>query len=205
MSGCAGHTIHRHQSHCGWNNANPPVLTIAPGESVEFEVFEASGGQLSPDGRWVSFVKPLDGIRNVWVKSIDEPFEAARPMTADSLRPVQGYFWSQDSKVILFVQDQGGNENFHVYAVDPRAAPEAAALWPGAKVNVLRGGNGAWRAAGGAGESGIERATTTLDDVWYKPYDHGANAEKHARDYLEWEVALVEQIKRDPAIRFRAF
>lgn len=49
MSGCAGHTIHRHQSHCGWNNANPPVLTIAPGESVEFEVFEASGGQLSPE------------------------------------------------------------------------------------------------------------------------------------------------------------
>ena len=85
------------------------------------------------------------------------------------------------------------------------AAPEAAALWPEAKVSVLRGGNTAWKAAGGALETGIDRATTTLDDVWYKPYDHGANAEKHARDYLEWEVALVEQIKRDPTIRFRAF
>src|SRR5918996_5373266 len=94
---------------------------------VDREIFfgnpEISGGQLSPDGRWVSFVKPLDGIRNVWVKAIDEPFEAARPMTADSLRPVQGYFWSRDSKVILFAQDQGGNENFHVYAVDPSAQP----------------------------------------------------------------------------------
>jgi acetamidase/formamidase len=42
------HTIHRHQHHLGWDNAIPPVLTIAPGTSVEFEVFEASGGQLTP-------------------------------------------------------------------------------------------------------------------------------------------------------------
>jgi rhodanese-related sulfurtransferase len=84
------------------------------------------------------------------------------------------------------------------------AAPEAATLWHGARVRVLEGGNAAWRVAGNPGESGIERATTTTDDVWYKPYDHGADAEKHARDYLEWEVALVEQIKRDPSIRFRA-
>ena len=80
------------------------------------------------------------------------------------------------------------------------AAPEAATLF--SKVTVLEGGNAAWR---GPTESGVERATTTRDDVWYKPYDHGADYLKHARDYLEWEVALVEQIKRDPTIRFRAY
>ena len=87
------------------------------------------------------------------------------------------------------------------------AAPEAAALWPAAEVRVLEGGNAAWFAAGVPTETGIERATTTLDDVWYKPYDHdhGADYEKHAREYLSWEVALVEQIKRDPTIRFRAY
>lgn len=42
------HTIHQHQHHHGWNNALPPVLTIEPGVSIEFDVFEASGGQLSP-------------------------------------------------------------------------------------------------------------------------------------------------------------
>ena len=81
-----------------------------------------------------------------------------------------------------------------------QAAPEAGKLF--AKVVVLEGGNAAWK---GPWESGVERATTTRDDVWYKPYDHSADYLKHARDYLEWEVALVEQIKRDPTIRFRAF
>jgi len=47
------------------------------------------------------------------------------------------------------------------------------------------------------------RASTARDDVWYKPYDHEASFEQHARDYLAWEVALIEQIKRDPTIRFQ--
>jgi rhodanese-related sulfurtransferase len=80
------------------------------------------------------------------------------------------------------------------------AAPEAATLF--SKVFVLEGGNAAWK---GPTESGVERATTARDDVWYKPYDHDADYLKHARDYLDWEVALVEQIKRDPTIRFRVY
>lgn len=79
------------------------------------------------------------------------------------------------------------------------AAPDVAALWPHANVRVLEGGNAAWP---GPWEAGTERATTTRDDVWYKPYDHQASFEQHARDYLAWEVALIEQIKRDPTIRF---
>jgi rhodanese-related sulfurtransferase len=82
------------------------------------------------------------------------------------------------------------------------AAPEVQALWPNAQVRVLEGGNAAWQ---GQWEEGHERSTTVRDDVWYKPYDHEAGFEKHAREYLEWEVALVEQIKRDPTIRFQSF
>ncbi len=40
------HTIHRHACHCGWNNANAPVLTIKLGETIEFETQDSSGGQL---------------------------------------------------------------------------------------------------------------------------------------------------------------
>ena len=79
------------------------------------------------------------------------------------------------------------------------AAPEVLALWPHANVQVLHGGNAGWK---GPWESGHERATTARDDVWYKPYDHDAGFEQHARDYLAWEVALIEQIKRDATIRF---
>ncbi len=85
------------------------------------------------------------------------------------------------------------------------AAPEAAALWPAAEIRVLEGGNAAWFAADAPIEAGIERATTTTDDVWYKPYDHAQDYARHARAYLTWEVGLVEQIKRDPTIRFRAY
>jgi hypothetical protein len=86
------------------------------------------------------------------------------------------------------------------------AAPEAASLWPGAEIAVLEGGNAAWFAAGLPVEDGLDRATTATDDVWYKPYDHpGDVLKQHMQDYLDWEVALVEQIRRDPAIRFKAF
>jgi rhodanese-related sulfurtransferase len=85
------------------------------------------------------------------------------------------------------------------------AASEASALWPEAEVRVLDGGNAAWVAAGRETESGIERATTTLDDVWYKPYEQPHAYEEHARAYLTWEVALVEQIRRDRTVRFRAY
>jgi len=82
------------------------------------------------------------------------------------------------------------------------AAPEAQSLWPGAQVRVLEDGNAAWP---GPWESGVERATTARDDVWYKPYDHASDFATHAREYLEWEVALLDQIKRDPTIHFRAY
>ncbi|UCF21191.1 MAG: prolyl oligopeptidase family serine peptidase [Gemmatimonadota bacterium] len=101
---------------------------------IDREVFfgdpEIASAQISPDGRFISFRKPHQDVMNIWVKGRDEPFEAARPITADTERPVRGYFWSQDSRYVLYVQDKGGNENFHVYAVDPRSAPERASGVP---------------------------------------------------------------------------
>jgi len=94
---------------------------------------EYAGAQISPDGKFISFVKPYKGTMNVWVKGFDEPFTAARPMTADAARPVRNYFWSRDSKYILFVQDKGGDENFNVYAVNPAERPAAGSDVPAAR------------------------------------------------------------------------
>ncbi|MGY6555695.1 MAG: alpha/beta fold hydrolase [Wenzhouxiangella sp.] len=79
---------------------------------------EISGAQLSPDGAWVTFMRPFEGVRNIWIKPFGEAFENARPLTRDA-RPVPGYFWSQDSRLVLYVQDRDGDEDFHVWAVDP--------------------------------------------------------------------------------------
>lgn len=94
---------------------------------------EISGAQLSPDGRFIAFIKPLNGTRNIWVKRTDEPFSAARPVTNDTKRPIPGYFWSRDGRVILFAQDQGGDENFNVFAVNPEDRPAAGQQVPPAR------------------------------------------------------------------------
>ena len=112
---------------------------------------------------------------------------------------IPGAWWGVRSRLDQAKQAIGEVETLVLTSDDGAlahlAAPEAATLFP--NVVVLE----SWR---GPTESGIERATTARDDVWYKPYDHSADYLKHAREYLEWEVALVEQIKRDPTIRFRA-
>ena len=53
------HTIHGRHHHYGWDNSNPPALTVAPGDSVEFAVVDASGGQLDPSSG-VADVAALD-------------------------------------------------------------------------------------------------------------------------------------------------
>jgi len=84
-----------------------------------------AGGQLSPDGKYMSFLKTFKGTMNVWVKDASAPFESAHALTADTLRPIRNYFWSRDGKYILYVQDKGGDENFNVFAVSPSEKPAA--------------------------------------------------------------------------------
>lgn len=115
----------------------PQLATSALPPLIDRDLFfgdpEISGAQISPDGKFLAFLKPLKGTRNIWVKRTDEPFEKARPITADSKRPVLNYFWSRDTKYILFAQDVGGDENFNVYAVNPSDAPAAGSPVPAAR------------------------------------------------------------------------
>jgi hypothetical protein len=87
--------------------------------SLFFGEIQIAGAQVSPDGQYISFLKPYKGTRNIWVKKATEPFSAARPMSTETQRPIRNYFWSRDSKYILYSQDSGGDENFNAYAIDP--------------------------------------------------------------------------------------
>jgi rhodanese-related sulfurtransferase/predicted metal-dependent enzyme (double-stranded beta helix superfamily) len=73
------------------------------------------------------------------------------------------------------------------------------------EVRALEGGTAAWRAAGLPLEAGATRMLEPPEDVYYKPYDHKAQVEAAMQDYLQWEVALLEQVRRDPDCRFRDF
>ena len=94
---------------------------------------EIAAAQLSPDGKWIAFLKPWQETRNVWVKKVGEPYSKGRLITADPKRPIPGFFWSRDGKQILFVQDKDGDENYNVYAVDPAAEPAAGKEVPEAR------------------------------------------------------------------------
>ena len=99
---------------------------------------EVSGAQISPDGKYISFIKPFNDTRNIWVKGVNEPFEKARLLTNETKRPIAGYFWSRDGKYILFVKDNGGDENFNVYAVSPSEKPAEGSEVPPAR-NLTEG------------------------------------------------------------------
>ncbi|QRN41282.1 MAG: alpha/beta fold hydrolase [Neisseriaceae bacterium] len=84
---------------------------------------EITGADLSPDGQYVTFLKEYDGILNIWIKKIDEPFEKAKVLT-DTKRPLSDYFWTDDSKYILYFKDNDGDENFNLYMLDPHEVTE---------------------------------------------------------------------------------
>nr|WP_220338328.1 alpha/beta fold hydrolase [Wenzhouxiangella sediminis] len=106
----------------------PPLLD----RQLFFDDPEISGAQISPDGEFVTFMRPFEGVRNIWIKGIDEGFDEARPLTDDD-RPVPGYFWSRDGEYVLYVQDKGGDENYHVWAVEADAEPAGDAAVPSAR------------------------------------------------------------------------
>lgn len=99
---------------------------------------EISGGQLSPDGQWISFLKEYEGIMNIWVKRFDEPFEKAVPLT-NSKRPMNGYFWTHDGKYIVYVKDENGDENMNIFVVDPLVKAEVGKVPNSRNLTPMKG------------------------------------------------------------------
>ncbi|CAM3323469.1 S9 family peptidase [Mycobacterium intermedium] len=72
--------------------------------------------QISPDGKRLSYVAPLDGVLNVFVGNIGADDD--KPVTHDTERGIQGYFWTHDNRHIMYVRDKDGSENYRAYDVD---------------------------------------------------------------------------------------
>jgi hypothetical protein len=99
-----------------------PALAQGPVELIpRADIFgnpTKAQGLLSPDGRWVSWIAPRDGVLNIWVAPVGDPAKA-RPLTDEKVRPIRQHFWARNSKVVLFINDRGGDENFLLYGVSP--------------------------------------------------------------------------------------
>ena len=70
-------------------------------------------------------------------------------------------------------------------------------------VCVLEGGTAAWVDAGLPVDAGIKQTISPLNDLWNKPYERPDAPEQAMQEYLDWEVALVEQVKKDGTVKFR--
>jgi dipeptidyl aminopeptidase/acylaminoacyl peptidase len=93
--------------------AGTPVIP----RSALFGNPEKTQGRVSPDGRYISFIAPRDGVLNVWLAERGK-LDDAKPITNDQKRGIRQHFWAYDNKHVLFLQDEGGDENFHLYSVD---------------------------------------------------------------------------------------
>ena len=95
--------------------AAPPTPLIP--REILFGNPDRAAARLSPDGKRLSFLAPVNGVLNVWVAPADR-LEAARPVTHDTRRGIRNYFWAYTSRHLLYLQDQDGDENWKVYAVE---------------------------------------------------------------------------------------
>ncbi len=76
-----------------------------------------ASGSISPDGQWLSWLAPKDGVLNIWMAPVGNP-DAGKAMTSSTDRPIRQHSWAPDSKSLLYIQDKGGDENFLLYGID---------------------------------------------------------------------------------------
>lgn len=96
-------------------SAKPPLIS----RRTLFADAETSSVAISPDGTRIAFLRPVNGVANVWVASVDTP-ENAKVLTHYEGRGVSAWpvpQWSADGRAILYLRDDGGDENFQLYSV----------------------------------------------------------------------------------------
>jgi dipeptidyl aminopeptidase/acylaminoacyl peptidase len=176
----------------------PPIID----RNFFFGEIAIAGAQISPDGRSISFLKPYKGTRNIWVKGVSEPFTAARPLSAEATRPVRSYFWSHDSKYILYSQDAGGDENFNVYAIDPTLPADAATGVPPTRaLTSLKGVRTVIFSAPRAKPDILYIGLNDRDARWHDLYElHIASGEKtllrkNTENIAAWEFDLQGELR----------
>lgn len=93
-----------------------PTSTALIPREILFGNPDKTSPQLSPDGKKMAYLAPVNNVLNVWVGAIGS--DDYQPVTRDEDRGVRFYLWAADNRHILYIQDVGGNENWRLYATD---------------------------------------------------------------------------------------
>lgn len=95
------------------------LMFAAMPELIPLEDFfknpERSSYNISPDGKYISFMAPYENRMNIFVQKAGS--EKVTRLTSETDRDISGYYWA-NNKRILFLKDNGGDENFALYGVD---------------------------------------------------------------------------------------
>ena len=95
----------------------PPLIP----REVLFGNPERAAPQLSPDATHIAWLAPdKKNVLQVWIKTVGQGIGQSddQMVTADKKRGIRQYFWAPDSKMLIYLQDGDGDENFHVHGVD---------------------------------------------------------------------------------------
>ena len=91
----------------------PPVIS----RDILFGNPEKVAPRISPDGKRLAWIAPDDkNVLQVWVKTVGASDD--KVVTADKKRGIRRYFWAEDDKTLIYLQDADGDENWHAYGVD---------------------------------------------------------------------------------------
>lgn len=149
--------------------AAPPSAPDVPDRALFFADSGIRNAHLSPDGRFLAFEFPHQGRMALWVRALREPWEDARRVT-DPAQTVDSWRWSLDSRALLALGDEAGNEQFALRAIDVHEAPGPDGLPP---ARLLAGGKGMRTAIAHLPRSsprGVYVTTNERDPKWFDLY-----------------------------------
>ncbi len=96
------------------NNENKEEKMKAKKIALEdfFKNPEKTSYQISPDGAYYSYMAPYEKRMNIFIQKRGQ--DSAFQLTKETDRNIAGYYWP-NNKQILFLKDNGGDENFKIY------------------------------------------------------------------------------------------
>ena len=101
-----------------------------------FKTPDAYSFKLSPDGKYLSFMKRREGgKRDLFIKNTNNQEIIKLVEQQEDL--IRSYFWASDNRIV-YSQDKGGDENYHLYGVNLDGSNnEELTPFDGVRVSVL--------------------------------------------------------------------